>query len=331
MCIYQILISYVLLKFWLAISTTILPPYRLKQTPHYQLQLLGTWMMPFPFIQLTIPKKDRLSCFLIQTYLRYFLVPRSLASGALPYLIIVSIFILLFSGMIYYLLYFILYLYLVKNKTFRLQKVNVNMHIHICTALHSFRFIFFCLIRTTSLKGGLDFDELYWLRDPSDQPEPKIEEVIIFLSPLQLLALFKGSQSYCLLKLFDMASFMLLGFTSSAWIGRLIDKKLLSWQRVCGGPIINCSGEVIGIGFYGSPFLPSNIISRWWKHYKSCRLVIYTISYIFKVFYFTLFSQRSSLRGQACITSSFQFVLFDQWILCFFYYPSYNMLSWLWY
>lgn len=114
------------------------------------------------------------------------------------------------------LLYFILYLYLVKNKTFRLQKVNVNMHIHICTALHSFRFNFFCLIRTTSLKGGLDFDELYWLRDPSDQPEPKIEEVIIFLSPPQLLALFKGSQSYCLLKLFDMASFMLLGFTSSA-------------------------------------------------------------------------------------------------------------------
>lgn len=70
---------------------------------------------------------------------------------------------------------------------------------------------------TTSLKGGLDFDELYWIRDPNGQAEPNIRE------------------------------------------------------KVCGGPIINCSGEVIGIAFYGSPFLPSNIISRWWKHFKTCR------------------------------------------------------------
>ncbi|XP_074284984.1 putative protease Do-like 14 isoform X3 [Silene latifolia] len=38
----------------------------------------------------------------------------------------------------------------------------------------------------------------------------------------------------------------------------------------CGGPVTNCSGEVIGIGFYRQPFLPANIVSRWWEHFKSC-------------------------------------------------------------
>ncbi|KAL8154500.1 hypothetical protein AgCh_000018 [Apium graveolens] len=38
-----------------------------------------------------------------------------------------------------------------------------------------------------------------------------------------------------------------------------------------GGPVINYSGEMIGILFHESSFLPSNVISRWWKHYKTHR------------------------------------------------------------
>ncbi|GAA0166218.1 hypothetical protein LIER_40146 [Lithospermum erythrorhizon] len=38
-----------------------------------------------------------------------------------------------------------------------------------------------------------------------------------------------------------------------------------------GGPIISCTGEVIGISFYaehGTPFLPINIFLKWWSHCK---------------------------------------------------------------
>ncbi|XP_074287402.1 uncharacterized protein LOC141612504 [Silene latifolia] len=38
-----------------------------------------------------------------------------------------------------------------------------------------------------------------------------------------------------------------------------------------GGPALNTFGEVIGIIFNKSSFLPSNIITRWWNHYKSSR------------------------------------------------------------
>lgn len=35
-----------------------------------------------------------------------------------------------------------------------------------------------------------------------------------------------------------------------------------------GGPVINYDGEVIGIMFDAYAFLPSNIVSKWWKHFK---------------------------------------------------------------
>lgn len=38
-----------------------------------------------------------------------------------------------------------------------------------------------------------------------------------------------------------------------------------------GGAVINYDGEVIGLMFYDSPFLPINIVSSWWKHFKSSR------------------------------------------------------------
>lgn len=38
-----------------------------------------------------------------------------------------------------------------------------------------------------------------------------------------------------------------------------------------GGQIINKSGEVIGIVFSSFAFLPSNIVLKWWNHYKVCR------------------------------------------------------------
>ncbi|XP_050218714.1 putative protease Do-like 14 [Mercurialis annua] len=41
-----------------------------------------------------------------------------------------------------------------------------------------------------------------------------------------------------------------------------------------GGPIINCYGEVIGINFYShfcTPFLPINIVSKWWDELKRNR------------------------------------------------------------
>ncbi|XP_074287391.1 uncharacterized protein LOC141612495 [Silene latifolia] len=36
-----------------------------------------------------------------------------------------------------------------------------------------------------------------------------------------------------------------------------------------GGPALNASGEVIGVVFNKYSFLPSNIVLRWWSHYKS--------------------------------------------------------------
>ncbi|WOH08118.1 hypothetical protein DCAR_0727555 [Daucus carota subsp. sativus] len=38
-----------------------------------------------------------------------------------------------------------------------------------------------------------------------------------------------------------------------------------------GGTIVNCFGDVIGMLFYGSAFMPINIVLRWWHHFKSCR------------------------------------------------------------
>ncbi|KAL1812711.1 hypothetical protein ACET3Z_022776 [Daucus carota] len=51
----------------------------------------------------------------------------------------------------------------------------------------------------------------------------------------------------------------------------LFGVKGIDGNRYNGGPVINFSGEVIGIMFHGSSFLPSNIISRWWKHYRTYR------------------------------------------------------------
>ncbi|XP_050237529.1 putative protease Do-like 14 isoform X2 [Mercurialis annua] len=38
-----------------------------------------------------------------------------------------------------------------------------------------------------------------------------------------------------------------------------------------GGPLSNCNGEVVGICFYDcacTPFLPINLVSKWWNQYK---------------------------------------------------------------
>ncbi|KAL1812712.1 hypothetical protein ACET3Z_022777 [Daucus carota] len=51
----------------------------------------------------------------------------------------------------------------------------------------------------------------------------------------------------------------------------LFGVKGIDGDKYNGGPVINYSGEVIGIMFHESSFLPSNIISRWWKHYKTYR------------------------------------------------------------
>ncbi|XP_063935413.1 uncharacterized protein LOC108227593 isoform X2 [Daucus carota subsp. sativus] len=48
--------------------------------------------------------------------------------------------------------------------------------------------------------------------------------------------------------------------------------KGIDGNKYNGGPVINFSGEVIGIMSHGSSFLPSNIVSRWWKHYRTYRL-----------------------------------------------------------
>ncbi|KAH9603564.1 hypothetical protein KSS87_007112 [Heliosperma pusillum] len=36
-----------------------------------------------------------------------------------------------------------------------------------------------------------------------------------------------------------------------------------------GGAVLNCFGDIIGIIFNTSSFLPSNIVTRWWEHFKS--------------------------------------------------------------
>ncbi|KAL8154542.1 putative protease Do-like 14 isoform X2 [Apium graveolens] len=51
----------------------------------------------------------------------------------------------------------------------------------------------------------------------------------------------------------------------------LLCVKGINGNNCNGGPVINYSGEMIGIMFHDSSFLPSNIISRWWKHYKTYR------------------------------------------------------------
>ncbi|XP_074285009.1 putative protease Do-like 14 isoform X2 [Silene latifolia] len=38
-----------------------------------------------------------------------------------------------------------------------------------------------------------------------------------------------------------------------------------------GGFVINYSGEVIGLVFFKFSFLPINLVSTWWKNFKSCR------------------------------------------------------------
>ncbi|KAH6826995.1 hypothetical protein C2S53_016138 [Perilla frutescens var. hirtella] len=38
-----------------------------------------------------------------------------------------------------------------------------------------------------------------------------------------------------------------------------------------GGPVINGNGEVVGVNFFAinfTPFLPINIVSKWWEHLK---------------------------------------------------------------
>ncbi|XP_074284973.1 putative protease Do-like 14 [Silene latifolia] len=65
-------------------------------------------------------------------------------------------------------------------------------------------------------------------------------------------------------------------FTTLGW-NKELDYSELYWVKDNnhpedkGGAVINYLGEVIGLMFYKSSFLPINLVSTWWRNFKSCR------------------------------------------------------------